>query len=223
MSCSTRHIVVGARGSPLSCAQVQEVQEALRLLDSSVALHPIFVETLGDRDQVTSLRSLEKTDFFTREIDALQLSGGCRISIHSAKDLPDPLPNGLIVAALTRGLDPSDALVLREGASLESLPPFAKIATSSERREKNVKALRSDLECVDIRGNIQERLALLGEGVVDGVVVAEAALIRLNLTQLTRLTLPGERPQHQGQLAIVVREGDREMMHLFQPLDVRLL
>ena len=123
------------------------------------------METTGDKDQKTSLRTLEKTDFFTKEIDELQLAGGCRISIHSAKDLPDPLPKGLTMVALTQGVDPSDSLVLRENETIESLPHGAKMGTSSARREKNIRDLRSDFICVDVRGNIQARLALLDQGV----------------------------------------------------------
>jgi len=221
VSCSVNTISVGARGSALSRAQVDEVLLELRQFHPESAFDPIFVETKGDKDQKTSLRTLEKTDFFTQEIDALQLNGGCRISIHSAKDLPDPLPCGLILIALTKGVDPSDVIVLREGATLENLVHGAKMGTSSARREKNIHELRNDFICVDIRGTILERLRLLDEGIVDGVVMAEAALIRLKLTHRNRISLPGERALLQGQLAVVAREGDEEMMQLFQSIDVR--
>jgi hydroxymethylbilane synthase len=200
---------------------MEEVLEELRSFHPEIAFEPIWVETTGDKDLKTSLRALEKTDFFTKEIDALQKSGGCRISIHSAKDLPDPLPAGLTLVALTKGVDPSDSIVLRDNETLDSLPMGAKIGTSSARREKNIDDLRSDLECVDIRGNIQRRLALLDEGVVDGVVMAEAALIRLKLTHRTRTALPGERAELQGQLAVLALEGDEEMRVLFECIDVR--
>ena len=188
-----KSLAVGARGSPLSRVQFKEVLQELRQFYPGIELRPIFVATKGDKDLKTSLRTLEKTDFFTREIDVLQLGGGCRLSIHSAKDLPEPLPKGLVVAALTKGVDPSDSIVLRNGETLESLPVNAKIGTSSVRREKNILDLRSDLMCVNIRGIIQARLALLDKGAVDGVVIAEAALIRLGLTHRNRIALPGER------------------------------
>jgi hydroxymethylbilane synthase len=215
------NIKVGARGSPLSRAQLLEVFFELQAFHPEIALDPVWIETTGDKDLNTSLRTLEKSDFFTKEIDALQLSGGCRISIHSAKDLPDPLPQGLCLVALTKGVDPSDSLVLREGESLESLPFGAKVGTSSARREKNICALRSDFVCTDVRGTIHTRLALLDKGVIDALVMAEAALIRLNLTHLNRVSLPGERAELQGQLAVVACEGDEEMLHLFQCIDVR--
>ncbi len=212
------YLKVAARSSVLSRAQVQEVLQELRQFHPHIEFDTNWVETTGDRDLNTSLRTLEKTDFFTKEIDALLLSGKCRLAIHSAKDLPEPLPQGLIVVALTQGLDPSDVIVLRDG---DTLFPAAKIGTSSARREQNILALRSDLICVDIRGTILQRLALLDTGIVDGVVMAEAALIRLNLTQRNRIPLPGERAALQGQLAIVALETDVEMKNLFHCLDVR--
>lgn len=199
-------IKVGARSSALSQAQVKEVQRELDAAD----FDPIWVETTGDKDQRTSLRDLDKTDFFTREIDLLLLEGKCRIAIHSAKDLPDPLPHGLTIAALTKGVDPSDVLVFH------SLPIGAVIGTSSIRREASIKHLRSDLRCVDIRGTIDQRLALLDAGKIDGLVIAEAALIRLNLTHRKRIRLEGETAPLQGKLAVIARSDDQEMLELFK-------
>ncbi len=213
-------IKVGARGSALSRAQVKEVQEALNAFYPEVIFVPIWVETTGDKDLKTSLRSLEKTDFFTKEIDALQLRGECRIAVHSAKDLPEPPPQGLEIVALTKGVDPSDVVVLRAGEILQSLAKGARIGTSSLRREQNVRELRGDLQCVDIRGSILDRLRQLDEGLFDGVVMAEAALIRLGLTERNRIALSGERAPLQGQLAVLAREGDEEMRELFRCLDV---
>ena len=222
MNCSTSLVLsVGARGSALSRVQVREVLEELNQMYPSVQFDPIWVQTVGDRDLKVSLRDLEKTDFFTREVDQLLLSGGCRIAIHSAKDLPDPLPRGLALIALTRGIDPSDVLAFRFGEDLSVLPLKAKIGTSSVRREGQVRLLRSDLVCVDIRGTIEARLAQLDEGLVDGLVVAEAALIRLGLHTRPRLVLPGPSAPLQGQLAILSREEDVEMRQLFSCLDCR--
>lgn len=214
-------ISVGARTTPLARAQVKEVLEALQVHHPKIHFEPIWIKTAGDKDLSTSLRSLEKTDFFTREIDALQLSGGCRISIHSAKDLPEPLPKGLEVVALTEGVDSSDVLVLRKNTTLSTLPQGARIGTSSDRREKNIKELREDLDCVNIRGSILSRLEQLDKGRYDGVVMAEAALIRLGLTKRNRILLSGERAPLQGQLAVVALSDDAEMHQLFQSIDAR--
>jgi hydroxymethylbilane synthase len=208
---------VAARGSPLSVAQVEELQS---LIHPFVAFEKVFVDTYGDKDRTTSLRTLGKTDFFTREVDALVLSGKCDVSVHSAKDLPEVIPENLSLIAVTRGVDSRDVLVLREGESLESLPEGAVIATSSERRIDAVKALREGFRYIDLRGTIGERLQLLQEGVADGVVVAEAALIRLKLTHLNRVYLPGTTVEGQGRLAIVGKSDKKYYLEkLFSCLD----
>lgn len=214
-------ITVGARHSPLSQAQLQEVLRELQQFHHKIRFDPLLIPSQGDKDQRTSLRSLGKTDFFTREIDELLLSGKCQIAIHSAKDLPDPLPQGLSLIALTHGMDEADVLVLREGEKLETLPWQASIGTSSEQREAAVCQLRADLQFVDIRGTIGQRLSKLYAGEVHGVVIAEAAMIRLGLTTHNRLRLPGPTTHFQGQLAILAREDDSEMRALFSCLDAR--
>lgn len=216
-----RQLIVGARRSALSQAQVREVQHELHKHHPHILFKALLVDTYGDRDLQTSLRNLNKTDFFTKEVDAFLLSGDCRIAIHSAKDLPDPIHNDLAIVALTEGVDASDVLVLREGETLESLPAGASIATSSLRREESVCFLRQDLTFKDIRGTIDQRLAILTKGDADGVVVAEAALIRLGLTHLNRIRLHGETAKFQGQLAIMAQKNDEEMFDLFTCIDNR--
>lgn len=212
-------IKVGSRASRLARRQVDEVYRELISMHPHIVFAPIFVATQGDRDRTTSLRTLGQTDFFTKEIDQMVLQGKCRIAIHSAKDLANPLAEGLKVIALTKGVDASDSLVLRTTDTVSSLPSGAKIATSSQRREENVKLLRKDLEFVDIRGLIEERLEQLFSGLVDGVVIAEAALIRLGLTDLNRIKLPGEVALLQGRLAVVAKQEDDEMQQLFKSLN----
>lgn len=202
-------ILCGARSSNLSRAQVKEFLEEYHFLPA--AFEMIWVETTGDLDRETSLRQLGKTDFFTRELDELLLSKKIRLAIHSAKDLPDPLPKGLFLAALTKGQDPRDSLVF-----FEPLPPRPKIATSSERREEMVRCLYPKATFMDIRGTIEERVKVVKEGRADGVVIAEAALIRLGLTHLSRVFLPGETAPGQGKLALVIREDDDEMRLLLR-------
>ncbi len=221
MPVSVRLLTVASRASPLAQAQVLEVLEEIRRYHSDIEFKVVKVETYGDKDRTTSLRSLGSSDFFTREVDALVLNRTCQIAIHSAKDLPVPLTEGLVLAALTRGVSAADALVLRPGETLKSLPKGAKVATSSFRREECVRELRPDLQFIDIRGTIEERLSKLRDGTADAVVIAEAALIRLGLTHLNRLILPGETARYQGQLAIVTHQDDLEMMELFHPLDTR--
>lgn len=223
MSFSNNRILfsVGARSSELSRRQVQEVLLALQENHPKIEFEVSYFISTGDLDQKTSLRTLGRTNFFTKEIDEAVLQGQCRLGIHSAKDLPMPLAEGLDLICLTKGIDSSDSLVFRSGENLESLPSGACIATSSVRREKVVKQLRADLRFVDLRGTIEQRLAKLDRKEADGIVVAEAALIRLGLTHLNRIRLPGSTVEGQGQLAVVGKQGDSELESLFFCLDVR--
>lgn len=221
MYSSVEPIAVGARSSNLSRAQTQEVLKELKQYYPRIEFQMTYLPTIGDKDLKTSLRSLEKTDFFTKEIDELVQKKQCRIGIHSAKDLPDPLAEGLMIAALTKGVEAFDSLVLREKDAIETLRPGAIIGTSSKRREEMVHSLRQDLHFKDIRGTIENRLALLENGEVDGIVIAEAAILRLGLAHLNRIRLPGEAAPLQGQLAIISRCDDLEMETLFYCIDSR--
>lgn len=216
MQRSANSICVGARASKLSQAQVWEVYSELVVFHPHIIFVPQWITTTGDQNLNLSLRMLDKTDFFTREIDLRQLQGEIRISIHSAKDLPEPLKKGLTVVALTQGVDPSDILVY----NTYPLPHSALIGTSSLRREQNLLKWRPDLRCVDIRGSIEHRLALLDEGKLNGVVMAEAALIRLDLRHRKRLFLEGKSTPLQGKLAVIARAEDNEMTELFRCIDV---
>ncbi len=214
-------ITIAARDSALSKVQVEEVLLEIRQFFPQIEFISQYIQTKGDLDLKTSLRTIDKTDFFTKEVDELLLEGKCRAAVHSAKDLPHPLCQGLMLAAITKGVDSSDSLVLREGETLDHLPFGAVIATSSQRREECVKALRPDFNFIDLRGKIFERLLKLENGEADGVVIAESALIRLSLTHLNRIKLPGKTAPLQGKLAITVGQNDLEMIDLFSHIDIR--
>ncbi len=191
---------VAARNSNLSRAQVLEIEKEL-----GISLDPIFVETHGDQNLLKSLRDMDKTDFFTREVDALVLSKKARISIHAAKDLPDPLPEGLKCIYISDGVDPRDVLVLGP----KPLEEIKIVGSSSDRRDEMVKAILPDVICKDIRGTIERRLEQLDEAQFDAVVMAEAALVRLGLTHRKRIYLEGETAALQGKLAILARCDDQ--------------
>lgn len=218
----TMTITVSARSSPLSRTQVKEILQELNYHHPHIQFDVHYTTTIGDRDQWTSLRNMERNDFFTRDIDQSVLQGHCQIGIHSAKDLPFPLTEGLSLLCLTKGVDSSDSLVLRPHDTLHSLPLGACIATSSLRREEIVRQLRNDLQFCDLRGTIDQRLAKLDTREADGVVVATAALIRLKLTSLNHFILPGPTVEGQGQLAVIGKTEDVEMHTLFSCLDTRL-
>lgn len=214
-------LTVAARDSNLSKAQFQEVLKELRQFHPDIQFEPLFVKTYGDQDLKTPLHRVENSDFFTREIDELQLSHTCRLSIHSAKDLPQPLRKGLTIACLTKGVDARDVLVLPQKRTFVELGEKPRIGTSSQRRTELLHTLLPKARLVDIRGTIEHRLELLDSGEVDALVMAEAALIRLQLTHRNRIYLKGTPAPFQGQLAVVCLMDDQEMLDLFKPMDSR--
>lgn len=216
MNLSDRVVVV-ARDSPLSRAQVEEVYQEIKEHHPRVVFDPIWIKTTGDLDLTTSLLEKEKTDFFTKEIDEYLLSRKADIAIHSAKDLPGHLPQGLSLICYTKGIDSSDVLVFRDEESLATLPPYAKVGTSSLRRIENLQALRSDLVPVDIRGTIGMRLELLDQKKVDALIMAKAALIRLRLHRKIE-KLPGLTAPLQGKLALVACQENQKMWDIFSCL-----
>ena len=209
-------IKVAARGSTLSRKQVEEV---MGKLDCDYECE--WLSTTGDIDLTSSLIPMEKTNFFTKEIDDMVLKGMCDVGVHSAKDLPDPVPEDLHIVALTKGVDPSDTLVMREGDRLETLKYGALIGSSSERRSQIVKGLRPDFLCKEVRGPVDKRLELLDTQEIDGLVVAKAALIRLNEASRNHITLPGKTAPLQGQLAVVARKDNVLAQETFKPVDCR--
>lgn len=212
-------ISVASRASPLALVQVAEVLNALKEFYPHICFEVTSTMTGGDLDRVTSLTTLGFSDFFTKEVDELLLKNQCDIAIHSAKDLPDPIHPDLKIVALTEGVDPRDTIVMKKGFTVETLPFGAKIATSSLRRMEMIKALRSDFTLVDIRGTIDERLEKLSSSLIDGVVMARAALIRLGLTELNQHILEVPAAPLQGRLAIIARKTDAEMAALFSCLN----
>ena len=214
MPFSNKPLTIGARESALSQVQFKEFCGELLTHYPDWKFQALFMSTIGDQDQKTSLRTMEKTDFFTRELDQALLDKRCRITLHSAKDLPDPLPKDIQIAAITKGVNPADALVLQDSLSVDDLPDNFTVATSSVRREEVVRSLFPFTKFIDLRGCITDRIAYLAEGKAHGVVVAEAALIRLQLDHLNRIILPGETTPRQGQLAVLIREDDKEMKEL---------
>lgn len=212
-------ITVGLRDSTLSLKQFEELRA---LLNSNCQLKPLPIKTVGDYQPNVSLRSLGKTNFFTKEIDEMLLAKRCRIGLHAAKDLPDPMTKGLELVALTSGLTPLDSLIFRKNESLQMIQTGGKVGSSSLRRDAAVKLMRQDLTYVDIRGPIEKRIGQLYSGRIEALVVAEAALIRLKLTHLNRIPLSGSTAPLQGKLAVVARKGDLEMAKFFRPIDSRL-
>ncbi|MBU3911579.1 MAG: hydroxymethylbilane synthase [Candidatus Omnitrophica bacterium] len=222
---------IGTRKSPLALRQVYEIMARLKRSDPDIEFDIVAVDTYGDKDKKTPISDIEGGDFFTREIDESLLRSEIDFAVHSAKDLPDILKEGLIVAFTTESIDPYDSLVSRSGLKLNELPLGARIGTSSLRRKAQLKKYRSDFQIVDIRGNIEERLKLLDnyerrttndERRIDAIVIAAAGLIRLGLGHRITQRIPFEilRPHPlQGSLAVVVRKNSVDLLRLAKGLE----
>ena len=215
---------IGTRTSPLALRQVEEILEALRKFYPDFKAEVIGIDTYGDKDKVTPISQIEGTDFFTREIDDALLKNEIDFAVHSAKDLPDMLKEGLVIAAQTSSIDPYDALVSKDSLKLAQLSYGARIGTSSIRRKSQLSKYRDDLEIVDIRGNIEERLKKLNSGNLNAIVIAACALVRLGLEKriTERISFEILKPHPlQGALAVVARAEDLKLHSLLSVIDSR--
>ncbi|MDP2980743.1 MAG: hydroxymethylbilane synthase [Candidatus Omnitrophota bacterium] len=222
---------VGTRTSPLALKQVEEAMGMLKGFYPDMQIEVVGIDTYGDKDKVTPISEIEGTDFFTREIDEALLKNEIDFAVHSAKDLPDELREGLTIAAITYPIDPFDALVSKSGLTLDKLQEGARIGTSSLRRKTQLKEYRNDFGIVDIRGNIEERLKKLEVGNrhacslhLDAIVIAACGLIRLGLSHRITQKIPFDilKPHPlQGSLAIVTRQDKKDLIDLFSALDTR--
>ncbi|MCD8177906.1 MAG: uroporphyrinogen-III C-methyltransferase [Tannerellaceae bacterium] len=211
-------IRVISRKSRLALLQVEEI---LSLLPPHITTEKIEISSWGDSHKEVSLLENPPADIFTRELDEAILNNRADIAIHSAKDLPFPLPQGLTVVAVTGGLTGSDSLVSRNHILLDKLPEGARIRTSSPTRKKELLKLRPGLQVVSIRGTIEERLALVDNHTIDALIVATCALERLGLQDRITQILPFETHPLQGHLAVTAQEDNKFIKELFAPLDSR--
>jgi hydroxymethylbilane synthase len=199
---------VGTRGSRLALAQADEVIRALRA--AGVEAERVVVRTAGD-DHASPVAALG-VGAFVRELEVALRDGRVDVAVHSAKDLPTDDPPDLLVAAyLPRG-DPHDALVSRSGRRVVDLPPGAVVGTSSPRRRAYLLRVRRDLQVVDIRGNVDTRLAKVQRGDCDAVVVAAVGLRRLGLDARITEVLPADLmlpAPAQAAIAVQVRRHER--------------
>ncbi|MDI6606358.1 MAG: hydroxymethylbilane synthase [Candidatus Omnitrophota bacterium] len=221
-NCLTRTYKAGTRTSPLALKQVEEVAGYLRDAGVKLDIEVIGIVTAGDRDKVTPISDMEGTDFFTREIERALLNKDIDFAVHSAKDLPDIIPEGLYIAAITERIDAYDALVSKNNLTIEKLPQGAKIAASSRRRKEQLVIYRNDFKVVDIRGNIEERLRYFDAADLDAIIIAACALKRLGLENRISQRIPFEilKPHFlQGCLAIETRQDNTELIKALSKID----
>ena len=205
----------------MSLAQTEEVLAPLRTAFPDVEISVVPITTGGDRRKDAPLLSMPR-GMFAREIEVALLEERIDLAVHSAKDLPAELPDGLSIAALTQRRDPRDVLVNRWRLPLSELPSGARLGTSSPRRTAQIKALRPDLEVVPIRGNVGTRLEKAkGEG-YDGVVLAAAGLERLGLRdEVCEYFSPDRFTPEVGQGALLVetRTSDSRVSGMLSRVD----
>ncbi len=215
---------IGTRGSPLALAQARQVREALAAAHgfSAERIELAIIRTTGDAIQDRPLAEAGGKGLFTKEIEEALIAGAIDIAVHSAKDMPTLLPDGLaIVAALARE-DPRDVFISRKAKTLRELPAGAVIGTASLRRQALAKRLRPDLAVVSFRGNVETRLRKLDEGVVDATLLALAGLKRLGLADAATAVLSVDEflpAVGQGIIAIEARADDDATRTLLAPLN----
>ena len=207
-----KKIRVIARGSRLSRLQVEEVFKNFPELAYEIK----YLESYGDKNQQISLLNGEApADIFTRELDDAIRQGDADIAIHSAKDLPYPLPEDIEVIALFPAFDTTDSLVSRDHKKLAELPAGSIIGTSSPLRKKGLNELRPDLTIKGIRGCIEERIQQVKDGKYDAAIVATCALKRLGMKDEIAEVLPFPTHPLQGFLAITAKKGSQDLKQAF--------
>jgi hydroxymethylbilane synthase len=213
-------IRIGSRGSALALWQAEHVRALLMARGHECRIQ--VITTTGDRVQDRRLESVGGKGAFLKEIEEAMLAGEVDLAVHSLKDVPTALPDGLRLCAVLARADPRDALVSARGARFADLPAGSVIGTSSLRRQCQVRALRPDLAVTDLRGNVDTRLQKLRDGRCDAVILAQAGLERLGrageatevLDAATFLPAPG-----QGAIALECRGEDQTIAAAAAPLN----
>ncbi|MBM3942099.1 MAG: hydroxymethylbilane synthase [SAR202 cluster bacterium] len=218
---ASRVLRVGTRGSALALRQTEETLSRLRSAHPDVQPEVVIIRTQGDADATSPLASMGR-GIFVKEIERELLAGRIDLAVHSLKDMPTTLPQGLALGAVLPRQDPRDVLVNRWGCGLAHLPAGARIGTSSPRRMAQLKSLCPQVQVLPIRGNVETRLKKATGEDYDGAVLAAAGLIRLGLAEhIVEGLSPQEfvPPPGQGVLGVEVRADDHSLLELLQPID----
>jgi hydroxymethylbilane synthase len=215
---------IGSRGSPLALTQARQVRDliaAARGLDAA-AIEIRVIRTTGDQIQDRPLAEVGGKGLFTKEIEQALLDREIDLAVHSAKDMPTILPDGLVLTACLEREDVRDAFVCRKVATLAALPSGAVVGTASLRRQAMVKRLRPDLQVANFRGNVETRLRKIDEGVADATLLAMAGLKRLGLVEVASEILSVDQftpAVGQGAIAIETRADDSVVRAIVASVD----
>jgi hydroxymethylbilane synthase len=206
-------IVIGTRGSRLALTQTHWVADRLRLIHAGLETDIRTIQTQGDKTQAANvpLASFGEKGIFAKELETALLTGEIDLAVHSMKDMAHTLPEGLVIAAVPEREDPRDCLI---GSTMDALPHGARVGTGSVRRRALLWSRRPDLQCLEIRGNIDTRLRKWREGQYDAICLAVAGLNRLDLQEnIAEILAPDwfTPDPGQGALALEIRDGDQRM------------
>jgi len=214
---------IGTRGSRLARRQTDQVAEALRAAHPDLEVRIETYRTAGDRDQATSLACLPGVGFFVKELERALADGRIDLAVHSLKDVPTRVADGLTVAsAVPTRAEPRDALLSPGGVALSALAAGATVGTSSPRRRAMLLADRPDLVMTDLRGNVETRLRKLADGVCDATVLAMAGLERLAVKEARAVPMPVDvlvPAAGQGALGLEHRADDEAVRSRVSALD----
>lgn len=212
-------MIIGTRSSKLALWQAEYIADCLQKQYPDLVVELKHIATTGDKILDTPLAKIGGKGLFTKELETEMLAGDIDIAVHSLKDMPTQIPEGLTLAVITERFDPGDCLVSNVYASLAELPQGARVGTSSLRRKAQLLHVRPDLTILDLRGNVNTRLRKLDDGEYDVIILAAAGLKRLGFGDRIKetidpaLCLPAV---GQGALAIEARADDAETLELIK-------
>ena len=212
---------IATRQSPLALWQAEHIKQRLEQMYADVHVELVTFVTQGDKILDTPLAKIGGKGLFVKELEAALLDGRADLAVHSMKDVPMQLPEGLTLAVTCEREDPFDAFVSNEYENFDALPIGAKLGTSSLRRKCQLLKARPDLEVIDLRGNVGTRLSKLDAGQYDAIILASAGLKRLGLQDRIRHTLSPELSLPavgQGALGLECRADDQATLALILPL-----
>ncbi len=221
-------LIVGTRGSQLALWQAEWVQRQLKAIAPGISVILKRIQTSGDKIQDVPLAKIGGKGLFVKEIEEALLRGEIDLAVHSMKDVPSVLPEGLEIVCVPEREDPRDALIAREGQSLEKLPVGGRVGTSSLRRQAQVLHVRPDLEIAVLRGNVDTRLRKVRENHFDAIILAASGLKRLGWEQEVTeyLSLDVSLPAiGQGSLGLEGRKDDafvRDLVAQFEHRPTRI-
>ncbi len=219
-------IRLGTRGSPLALIQTEMVKatlmEAFESLKEPGAIEVVVISTTGDQVADRPLADIGGKGLFCKEIETALFDGRIDCGVHSMKDMPTWLPDGLVIAGMLPRADPRDVLISRKADSIKALPEGAVVGTASLRRQAQILAKRPDLKVVNFRGSVGTRLQKLDEGQVDATMLARAGLDRLALENVPQAVLSPEEmlpAVGQGVIGFECRGDDNELLTLLAQIN----